>query len=306
MKIVAIDFETANETKASACAIGLAWVEGDVVTRVEERLIRPPEMRFSSINISIHGITPQMVADKHELPVVLAEFWDDLDGALVLAHNASFDMGVLRAGLDWYRLPSPAFGYLCTCKMARLVWPELPSVALNAVSRHLGLALDHHQAGSDAAACAGIAIAAARRLGVTSIRDIATRIGLQPEAMTSDSYRSSSSRKNPNSMGFSPTAVLPHPFAGKSVAFTGRLERMTREEAYEMVTDLGGTPQESVTEHTHVVVAGGMATTAALIASGVDVRMKKMARQVKGAVIEVLAEDEFYRLLELPIFPPSR
>jgi len=179
MKIVAIDFETANETKASACAIGLAWVEGDSVVRVEERLIRPPDMRFSSFNISIHGITPKMVVDKHELPVVLAEFWDDIDGALVLAHNASFDMGVLRASLDCYRLPYPSFSYLCTCQLARRVWPDLSNAKLDTVSRHLGLVLDHHQAGSDAAACAGIALAAARRMGVASIHDLPGRIGLR-------------------------------------------------------------------------------------------------------------------------------
>ncbi len=304
MKAIAIDFETANGSRASACAIGLAWIDGEKIVRVEERLIRPREMRFEPINISIHGIKPEHVAGKPELPEVLAEFRSDFADAVVLAHNAAFDMSVLRAGLDQYGLPYPEFGYLCTCKMARLVWPELPSVALDAVSRHLGLALDHHQAGSDAAASAGIALAAKKKLGVARIRDIPTRICLQPGLMTSDSYRSCSSRKNLKPEGFSSTAVTAHPLAGKSVAFTGKLKRMTREEACEIVADLGGTAHESVTEHTHLVVAGGMATTADLISSGTDARMKAMAMQVKGAAIEVLAEDEFYRLLELPSFAP--
>ena len=70
-KIIAIDFETANEQRASACSIGLAWIEDGEVTRVEERLIRPSEMRFSGFNISIHGITPDDVVDEPEFPEVL-------------------------------------------------------------------------------------------------------------------------------------------------------------------------------------------------------------------------------------------
>ncbi|MEK1934113.1 MAG: DNA polymerase III subunit epsilon, partial [Pararhizobium sp.] len=55
MKTIAIDFETANEQRGSACSVGLAWIEDGRVVRVEERLIRPKEMRFSSFNIAIHG-----------------------------------------------------------------------------------------------------------------------------------------------------------------------------------------------------------------------------------------------------------
>lgn len=305
MKAIAIDFETANGSRASACAIGLAWVDGGKVVRVEERLIRPREMRFENFNIGIHGIRPEHVAGKPELPEVLAEFRDDLAGAVVLAHNAAFDMSVLRAGLDQYGLSYPEFGYLCTCKMARLVWPELPSVALDAVSHHLGLALDHHQADSDAAACAGIALAAARKLGVARIRDIPTRICLQPGIMTSDSYRSCSSRKNTKPEGFSPAAVPAHSLSGKSVVITGKLQRMTREEAWRRVVEVGGVVQDDVTKQTHIVVAGGIPSSAALVVSGTGKCMKALAKQMNGAAIEVLAEDEFYRLLELPLIAPE-
>jgi len=58
VKTIAIDFETANEQRGSACSVGLAWIEDGQVTRVEERLIRPRDMRFSGMNIAIHGIRP--------------------------------------------------------------------------------------------------------------------------------------------------------------------------------------------------------------------------------------------------------
>lgn len=63
LKTIAMDFETANEERRSACAIGLAWIEDSTVVRREHRLIRPREMRFSPHNIRVHGITPEDVAD---------------------------------------------------------------------------------------------------------------------------------------------------------------------------------------------------------------------------------------------------
>ena len=67
MKTIAIDFETANEQRSSACSVGLAWIEDGQVVRVEERFIRPKTMRFSSFNIAIHGIRPEHVEDAGEI-----------------------------------------------------------------------------------------------------------------------------------------------------------------------------------------------------------------------------------------------
>lgn len=68
MRAIAIDFETANETRGSACAIGLAWLNNGHLVRVEHRLVRPFHMEFSSFNIAIHGIMPEDVENAPELP----------------------------------------------------------------------------------------------------------------------------------------------------------------------------------------------------------------------------------------------
>ncbi len=142
MRAVAIDFETANEQRASACSIGLAWIEDGRVTDRETYLIRPPEMRFAPVNIRIHGITPDMVKDAPEFPDVLASLRERIDGCdMVLAHNAGFDMSVVRASCDAYALSYPEFDYLCTVKVAQKVWSDLGSARLNVlgVQRLFGL-----------------------------------------------------------------------------------------------------------------------------------------------------------------------
>ena len=170
MKTIALDFETASPEPGNACQIGLAWIEGGRVARVEERLIRPRDMRFTFT--WVHGITAEHVWDQPEFPEVLCEFRKDLDGALVLAHNAGFDAGVFSGCARAYRLRPPRMKFLCTLMIARAVWPELKSKSLKNVARHLGIRFKHHNAAEDAATCARIALAAARELGVAEIAAI--------------------------------------------------------------------------------------------------------------------------------------
>lgn len=68
MRAVAIDFETANEQRASPCSIGLAWIADGVIEAVEHHYIRPPGMRFAPFNIAFHGIGPDQVRDADEFP----------------------------------------------------------------------------------------------------------------------------------------------------------------------------------------------------------------------------------------------
>lgn len=188
MRILAIDFETANERRNSACALGVAWIEDGRVVGTEEHLIRPREMRFLPMNTAIHGIRAEDVADAPEFP----ELWRDLaprvEGALVLAHNASFDLSVLRHTLTDYGLGHPSCAYLCTVIVARRAWPRLVRHRLDTLADHLGLRLDHHRAGSDAEACGRIALAAAATLGAAGVAAIPDITGIEPGRLTPEGY----------------------------------------------------------------------------------------------------------------------
>jgi DNA polymerase-3 subunit epsilon len=188
VKTIAIDFETANEQRGSACSVGLAWIEDGKVTRVEERLIRPRDMRFSGMNIAIHGIRPEHVEDSPEFPEVMDEFHDDFRGATMIAHNAAFDFSVWRASLDIYRQSYPELTYLCSLKMSQKVWTHLPSHRLNVIASHLSLRFVHHNAAEDAAVCAAAALEIARTLKVETVAAIPGRIGMIPGRFTSRGY----------------------------------------------------------------------------------------------------------------------
>ncbi|SES45168.1 3'-5' exonuclease [Rhizobium sp. NFR03] len=195
MKTIAIDFETANEQRGSACSVGLAWIEDGRVVRVEERLIRPRDMRFSSFNVAIHGIRPEHVENAGEFPEVMDEFADEFRGATMIAHNASFDFSVWRACLDLYRQSYPDLSYLCSVKMAQRVWPHLGSHRLNILAGHLGLTFRHHNAAEDAAICAEASIAMATALQVAHVRDVPPMIGMQAGRLFVGGYDACRCRK---------------------------------------------------------------------------------------------------------------
>jgi len=178
---IAIDFETASRERASACALGLAAIEGDRIVEKRDWLIQPPGNYFEPMNTRIHGIHADLVAQSPEFDELWPQIEPYLSGRMVLAHNAPFDMGVLRASIARYELAPPAIaGYHCTVTVSRRVWPNLPNHQLSSVCRHCGISLDHHEAASDAAACASIALRCLEEVGVPTLDDLADELGLRP------------------------------------------------------------------------------------------------------------------------------
>jgi DNA polymerase-3 subunit epsilon len=156
---VAIDFETADNGADSACAIGLVRVEDSKVVARETLLVRPPRERI--IFSYLHGITWAMVKDAPVFAAAWAKLAPLLDGATFLAaHNAPFDRRVLAECCSAAGLSPPPLPFVCTVQLARRTW-ALKEANLPAVCRRLGIGLIHHNAGSDAEACARIVIAAA-------------------------------------------------------------------------------------------------------------------------------------------------
>ncbi len=187
---IALDFETANGYRVSACAAALVIFENGRISKEYHWLIRPPRKfdYFHPFNTRLHGISSRDVADKPQFDELWPEIFSLINNETLAAHNASFDLTVLRQLLDIYNLRYPDLEFLCTCNIARRTWGQLASYSLSVVASYLGYRFNHHNALDDAEICGKILIEACTYHECASIHELAVKIGMSIGILNEDMY----------------------------------------------------------------------------------------------------------------------
>ncbi len=165
MKIVAIDFETANTSPVSAISLGVVIYEDGEIANEEVIYFCPPPEYQNFTFTYIHRMTLDDVIDKPHFDYYYAKLREWFSDGVLVAHNAHFDIGVLNACCDYFGLARFSNTYIDTVRIARRVYPELTNHRLDTVSKHLAINLDHHEALSDAYACMMILLDAMGEVG---------------------------------------------------------------------------------------------------------------------------------------------
>jgi len=180
MDFCAIDFETATHEKNSACELGICIVQDSKIVETKTWLIKPPSYPyFSRFNVAVHGILPNDVKDAPTFDEIWYEVQEMIYGTLMIAHNASFDAGVLRGCLDYYGMFTPKLDYLCSIQLAKKSWNYLPKYGLKNLAEHHQIKFNHHRAGADAEVCAKISLLAFEKLFITSNEEISEYMKLK-------------------------------------------------------------------------------------------------------------------------------
>ncbi len=309
MIFTAIDFETANASRCSACAVGLVIVEnGKIVGRLSQ-LIRPEPLDFDPFNVSIHGISAKDVRNAPTFSEFWPSLWPRISGPLV-AHNAAFDMSVLRYSLDSFSADYPETDYFCTCVISKLAWPEYPTYALNHVAREIGVSFSHHDAEEDAFACAQVAMAACKQLGASSLYDLTDNCGLRVGRLFAGGYlpcggpRSASCRVQHRSK-LRAVDIIPsstpqeedNPVRGMAFVFTGTMTSIPRKSAMQAVVDRGGFCHDAVKADTNYLVLGQEGFIGYQAGHKSSKMIKAELTRRKGLPIEILPEADFIEML---------
>ncbi|WP_138442599.1 exonuclease domain-containing protein [Sinomonas susongensis] len=323
LDFTAIDFETANGFRSSPCAVGLVRVRDGRPVETKTWLMRPPHGHdvFDPRNVAIHGIRPDDVVGQPRFGELFAEIGGFIGDDVLVAHNAAFDLGVIRSALEVSGLPAPAYDYACTVVLSRRTY-DLPSHSLPFVAEAAGVPLvNHHDASEDAAACAGILVDIAQRHGASDVAQLYDALHLSlprhPEfvpgrdalsAATTKALRSTASPRQwagwPEE-GANPAAnegADPgHPLFGHRIVFTGTLG-IPRAEAKSRAAAYGAQPASSVTRATTLLVVGDGFVASDLRAGRGTGRVTSKARRAlelrsAGYRVEVLSEGEFLQML---------
>lgn len=294
LDFVAIDFETANFSRGSACAVGLIRVEaGNPVAR-DEWFIDPPGGAYFT-NTFIHGITAEHVAGAPSWAETLDRLETFASGLPLVAYSG-FDRGVYNAANSMLETADRGFTWLNAHSLARRRFPgALDDYRLPTVAKHLGVSgFRHHDAAEDASACAGIVLKIAVLDGAT---DLAV---LWPARTDSRTGRVRT---------YTPRGPLPeanaeadpnHPLYGEVVCFSGTLDGFTKAEAQRIAADFGASVDLNVTKETTLVVMGVFHPSHLRDGFALSNKVEKaMTLAAKGQRIEVIDNDEFLRLINL-------
>jgi DNA polymerase III subunit epsilon len=286
MRFVAIDFETANNRADSACQLAAVVVQEGKIAGEHSWLIRPPRMYFSPRNISIHGIRPKDVESAPSMERVWDELQPLLDGEVVIAHNARFDIGVLVSSLQAFDVACPDLDFACTRSLARGAWPGRTGYGLKPLGNWLGVSFKHHDALEDARCCAAIALAVARTCEQSELAAVEQALGVRRGNYRQGvitSPRSTRTKRTDAGEGWGRTSadrwgfplkgaaakagVDPHlvmsasagelPLTGRKFVFLGPLRGLSISETIQLAERLGATCQASITPETNYVVACG-------------------------------------------------
>lgn len=306
LDFTAIDFETANSFQGSPCAVGVVKIRDGQVVAQHHVFVRPPETasHFSAFNTSIHGITADDVRDAPTWRQVLAWLVEFIGDDIVVAHNAGFDIGVIRYacmadGIEW-----PELHFLCSLVISRRAL-SLPSYTLPFVAESVGFRLeDHHNALADAVTVVRIVTELARRAGAATLEDLAAAHHIRVGAMAAGEYRGSVSISRSGqdrlvAADANPDADPDGYLYGRVVVFTGALMSMTRQLAWDEVTRNGGRPEKGTTKRTNVLVIGDF--NPASLRPGVNYSSKARRAfelQDAGQDIELMTEYDFLRVLD--------
>jgi len=142
----ALDFETATGKRSSICQVGLIRVVNGEIKHKVDLLVQPPGNEYSWYNINIHNITPQMTRRSPTFDKVWPIIEPFITGQDIVAHSIGFDASCIKKALEYYEIEIPQFRRRCTYKIF--------GHSLDVCCGIHGIPLNHHNALSDALACA--------------------------------------------------------------------------------------------------------------------------------------------------------
>lgn len=154
---VAIDFETANYERHSICQVGLVVVENYIIVDEYSTFVFPPGGKIMPKFTEIHGISNNDIRNADIFPDIFEEINKRISNKTIVAHNIAFDKNVMLKTMQYYEMEKEIsnmnWDWKCTLKLFRsLNFHE--KNGLRPLSEHYKIELNHHDAVSDARACA--------------------------------------------------------------------------------------------------------------------------------------------------------
>lgn len=297
--ITVIDFETACHAYNSACSIGIAVLQGTEIVDKQYYLIQPPNNFYTNDNIAVHHITPDDTKDADTFPAIWEKIKHLFEHSCVAAHNANFDMSVLKATLNHYGIEQPDFLYVDTIAVSGFAIPSGAGIrkSLDARCEYFGIPLEnHHNALSDAVAAAQLilhSMAGSRyETAASFIRSNNQLIYAYSDVRLKATYSFGFNNVNVHEIAAATTIneEKDADFDGKTFVITGEFKTISREQALSIIVSRGGIIKSGVSSKVDFLVNADNRTSTKT--------QKAEALQAQGHRIRIINEKQFMRMLE--------
>lgn len=290
MTFVAVDLETTGFSNDQNDIIEIAALkikDGQIVDKFET-LVNVGYGLKSEIS-ELTGITDSMLENAPSIYAVIPKFENFAKDSLLLAHNASFDVDFLYCAYKKVLDKPLTNDYVDTISVARRVFTG--SRTLSAMCKYLGVTnKSAHRAASD--------IAATVECYFLMRRIVIDEYGSEAEYEKTFNSKGSSSKVKAKEIIAKPEAIDENsPLFGKYCAFTGKITSMSKREAMQLLKNIGGEPQDSVTQQTDYLIIGGNSFNNKKQKRSKNIE-KAEANRSKGINTQTISEGIFFELLE--------
>lgn len=263
--------------------IGILKVRNNKIVDKYNQLIKP-NFELNFITTELTGITNEMLEDKPTIDEVKNEVMSFLGEDILLGHYTSFDLRFLNHGFNTVLENK----YIDTLQFSRKIFPELKHHRLSDLTEYLNISKNEHRSITDCIATKEL---------YDCIKNIMNEKGLE----INDLWRRTSSGKSIDIKSIKPSEVEideDNFFYNRHVVFTGKLEKMIREDAMQIIVNLGGVLDRSVTKSTNYLILGNNDYNAILKGEKSSKHKKAEELKLKGQDIEIIDEFTFYDIIE--------
>lgn len=282
-----LDLETTglSPNYDSIIEIGIIKVKENKIVDKYNSLINP-EFLINEYITSITGITNEMLKGKPKIIDLKKEVLNFIGNDVLVGHNISFDVSFLQKGFN-EELKNE---YIDTLQFCRKLFKELSHHRLTDMSNYLEISRNEHRSMSDCLCTKEL---------YDCIKEKMKNNGLE----INDIF----AKKNYSSKNIDIHAIKPDNieidednfFYNKHCVFTGKLEKMIRKDAMQLVVNVGGILDNSVTKKTNYLILGNNDYCSS-IKDGKSSKHKKAEKyKLEGQDIEIIDEDTFYNLFNL-------
>lgn len=262
-------------------------IENGNITDTFQQLVKP-ESEIGSFIEKLTGITNEMLSTAPKINEVLPLFDKFIGDSIAVGHNVNFDVNFLYD--NYVNVLDKPFSnnFIDTMRISRKIYPTLPHHRLKDIVQHLGIAENgYHRALKDCE----YTYKCYQSMENTVMQDFN---GIQAfQALFRKGGKLDLTKLVANKLEFDET----HPLYKKVCVFTGTLEKYTRQQAAQIVVNLGGTCGNTVTKKTNYLILGNNDYCSTIKNGKSNKQQKAEEYKLKGQDIEIIPENVFYDMI---------